>query len=149
MANFHTTIDTPASPSAVYAYLADFSSASQWDPTVVEAARLDPPALAAAPTVGSTFRLLVAFYGRRVELTYRVEEAQPDARLVFVADEKRLRSRDTITIEPAAVGSRVTYDAVLDLKGLARFLDKGLGLAFDRLGKNAAAGLERELAKLG
>ena len=39
----------------------------------------------------------------------------------------------------------MTYDAQVDLKGMARLFDPVLGLAFKRLGDNAAAGLRREL----
>jgi hypothetical protein len=146
MANFTTTIDTNASPHAVYAYLIDFSRATEWDPSVVEAERLDAPEQ--PPLVGSKFRLVVAFFGRRVELQYALNRAEPDSLLEFVADMKRLRSCDTITIRPAGSGSQVTYDALLELKGPAKLLDRGLALIFDRIGHHAAAGLERQLATL-
>ena len=56
-------------------------------------------------------------------------------------------SEDTVEVEPRGEGSRLTYDARVELKGAARLLDPLLGLAFRRLGDNAAAGLRRELGR--
>ena len=41
----------------------------------------------------------------------------------------------------------MTYEAQLTLKGAMRIVDPIFGLAFKRLGDNAAAGLRRELAR--
>jgi hypothetical protein len=41
----------------------------------------------------------------------------------------------------------MTYDAELTLKGAIKLIDPLFGLAFKRLGDNAAAGLRRELGK--
>ena len=45
MAHFVTTIGSPGSPEEVFEYLADFSSAAEWDPGVARAERLDEGAL--------------------------------------------------------------------------------------------------------
>ena len=55
-------------------------------------------------------------------------------------------SRDRITFESTAAGTRVTYDADLALKGLLRIADPLLALAFNRVGDRALAGLRRTLA---
>ncbi len=145
MARFTTTIDAPCAPDAAFAYLADLANARHWDPSIVEAERLDGDGPVG---VGTRVRVLVAFFGRRVELTYRVAEIDPPRRVVFEAEDGRVRSRDVVTVEPAGDGCTVGYDAELGLKGPARLLDRGLQLAFDSIGKKAAAGLGRELARL-
>jgi hypothetical protein len=55
-------------------------------------------------------------------------------------------SLDTITVEPAPDGgSRVTYDAVLELRGPLRLADPLLARGFAQVGDRAAAGLRRHL----
>jgi hypothetical protein len=44
------------------------------------------------------------------------------------------------------MGTRVTYDADLALRGILRIADPLLGLAFNRVGDRALAGLRRTLA---
>jgi hypothetical protein len=141
MARYHTTIDVPAAPAKAFAYLADLANSTAWDPSVVEATRLDDGPLG----VGARFRVLVAFYGRRIELAHTIETYEPDCRLVLVAKRKSVSSRDVITIEPAGAGSRITYDAELRLNGALRLLDRGLQLAFGGMGDRAAAGLRAAL----
>ena len=50
-------------------------------------------------------------------------------------------------MRPAGSGSEMTYEARLTLKGVMRLVDPLFGLAFKRLGDNAAAGLRRELGR--
>jgi carbon monoxide dehydrogenase subunit G len=144
MAQYQTTIEVPAAPHAAFAYLADFSNTKEWDPSIVEAERIgDGPV---GP--GSQFRLVVAFFGRRIELTYTVERHESPSTVVLVGKGKSVESRDTITVEPATDGSRVTYDARLRLKGAMRLLDKGMQLQFTTMSERATAGLEAKLATL-
>ena len=49
------------------------------------------------------------------------------------------------TIEPAADGSIVTWDATLELKGIFRVFSPVLALMFDRIGAKAEAGLQSTL----
>jgi hypothetical protein len=42
VAHFRTFIDTPASVEAAFEYLADFSNAARWDPSVSRAKVLTP-----------------------------------------------------------------------------------------------------------
>ena len=141
MAHYQTTIDVPATPDAAFAYLADFANTKEWDPSIVEAERLDGDVLG----VGSRFRLVVAFFGRRIELEYAIERHESPNLLVLVGKGKSVQSRDTITIEANGDGSRVTYDAQLRLKGPMRLLDKGLQLQFATMSEKAVAGLAARL----
>jgi hypothetical protein len=84
--------------------------------------------------------------GREIPLEYTTTVYERPKRLVLRAENLSTVSVDTITIEPADSGCEMVYDAQLTLKGLMRILDPLFGLAFKRLGNNAAAGLRRELA---
>ncbi len=125
-----------------FQYLSDFSTTAQWDPGVVEAERVT-----AGPVgVGSSFRVVASFLGRRVPLTYRIVEFEPGERVVLQADAPAVRSIDEITVRPTDAGSEVTYDADLRGQGLFRLADPLLSLAFRRIGDRARDGLVRALA---
>ena len=141
MARYTATVDSPHAPSEVFAYLSDFSSAEEWDPGVVEAERLDD-----APVTD----------GQRVSARDEISTPQSDAHLprrrvppaepvTFRGVNSSVVSMDRITFEPWDGGTRVTYDAVLVLKGPLRIADPLLALAFNRVGDRALAGMRRTL----
>jgi len=142
MARYSTTIESHRPPAETFEYLADFSRAKEWDPGVVDGENLTGTPLG----VGSRFRLVATFLGRRLPLEYAITAFDPPRRVVFQADAPRLRSTDEIRFAPAGGGTSVTYEADLRLKGsLGALLDPVLGLAFRRIGDRAAAGLRRAL----
>lgn len=140
MAHYRTTIPSTMTPSDALAYLADFTSAATWDPSVVEARRLDAGPIA----VGARFLIVSRANGRDVPLEYEIVALHP-AGVVLRAESTLLTGVDTITVEPAAGGSAVTYDADLALRGAARLLDPLLALVFRRMAGRAAEGLRTAL----
>ena len=141
MPRYRTTIDSSLPADTAFAELADFSSAQRWDPGVVEAHRLDTGPLG----VGSRFHLVARFMGRRVPLEYEIVDFDRPKRVVLRAENATVVSLDTITFEPSATGTAVTYDAELRLKGALRILDPLLALAFRRVGDRARDGLRDAL----
>jgi carbon monoxide dehydrogenase subunit G len=144
LAHYAATIVVPRPPAEAFAYLADFANTAEWDPGIVSAVR-SPDDGDAPVGAGSRFDLVSAFYGRRISLTYVIEEFVPHERVVLVADTSSVRSRDVITFAPAGEGTSITYDATLNLKGVLRVFDKGLQLAFGGIGDRAVAGLKKAL----
>ena len=142
MARYKATIESTKSVEEAFAYMSDFRSVSEWDPSAVRAELLDP-----APGPGARFEVRVRFAGRENDLTYRTTEFEPPNRVTLIAETSTVISEDTITVEPSGSGSAVTYDADLRLKGPLRIGDPLLGLLFKRLGDNAAEGLRRELGR--
>jgi carbon monoxide dehydrogenase subunit G len=142
MAHYQASIDVPRTREDVFAYLSDFSTTREWDPGVLEAERLNSQALGE----GTEFRLVAEFLGRKNELTYRIVEYEPSSAVTFLGENATVVSRDRITFEPTATGTRVTYHAALALKGLLRIAAPVLALAFNRVGDRALAGLRRTLA---
>jgi len=142
MAQYRASIDTVWTPDEAFAYLSDFSTSAEWDPGVVEAERVN----AGKVSEGTQFRLVAQFLGRKTPLTYRVVEYDPPRAVTFVGENATVVSHDRITFETIAAGTRVTYDADLRLKGLLRVADPLLGLAFNRVGGRALAGLREVLA---
>ena len=141
MARYTTTIRTTLEPSEAFAYMADFSNARFWDPSVSEARREGEGPVGS----GSRFHLVARFAGRDVPLTYTVVAFEPPT-LVVLEARRGFISRDTITVQPAdGGGSLVRYDAVLAFGGIGRLFDPLMQRVFDRVGAKAAAGIAAAL----
>lgn len=141
MARYVTTVESALSPEEAFAYMADFSNAGEWDPSVSEARRAGDGPIG----TGSTFDLVARFGGRDVPLRYEVVEYEPPRRVVVEARRPGFVSRDTITVAPGANGSEVRYDARLDFGGIRRLLDPLMQRIFDRVGAAARAGMQKAL----
>jgi carbon monoxide dehydrogenase subunit G len=141
MARYKATVETPLPPAEAFAYLSDFSTAEEWDPGTVQAERLGEGQLGE----GTEFRLVAAFLGRNTTLTYRIVEFDPPNAVTFRGENSTVVSLDRITFEPSDGGTRVLYDADLKLKGLLKLADPLLGLAFNRIGDSALAGMRKAL----
>ena|ERR1700722_5876117 len=161
MADFVATISSRWTAEETFSYLADFSNAERWDPGVLTAERLAGPQddhQASARVnghddgpvrVGSRFRLLVPFFGRRLALVYRVtaisrRHSVEHQDVTFTARHPLLLARDRMTVrsnEPVSLDSVVTYQAEVSLRGPLRFLDPLLSRGFAGLGQRAANGL--------
>ncbi len=141
MARYTTSVDSMLSPVDAFEYMASFDNASEWDPSVVEARRLDSGALGR----GSAFRIVSKFAGRRVPLRYEITEFDAGRRVVLEAWNGTFGSVDTITIVPAGSASTVTYDARLVFKGISRIADPLMQLVFNRVGRKADASLRTHL----
>lgn len=142
MARYYDKIASPRSAEEVFDYMAMFSNVIEWDPTAAHANPVDGN----EPGEGSRFQVLVRWMGREIPLEYTTTAYERPKRLVLRAENSSTVSVDTITIEPADSGCEMVYNAQLTLKGVMRIVDPLFGLAFKRLGNNAAAGLRRELA---
>ena len=141
VARYVTTIESTLSPAEAFAYMADFSNAARWDPSVVEASRSSEGAAAK----GSTFDLVVRFGGRELPMRYEIVAFDEPRSFVIESEKPSFTSRDTITVSPAGDGSSVHYDALLEFKGAGRLLDPVMQLLFNRTGAKAAAGMRAAL----
>jgi len=141
MARYTTSVRTPMPAEDAFAYLADFSTTSEWDPGITEAERLDDGPLG----ICSRFRVVARSLGRDVPFVYEVTAYEPPQRIELRGESSTVVSLDEITVERAAGGALVTYDARLTLKGALRLADPLLGIAFKRVGDRAAAGMRRAL----
>jgi Polyketide cyclase / dehydrase and lipid transport len=141
VARYATTIRSRRARSEAFAYMADFSNARIWDPSVSRALRAGDGAVG----LGTEFDLVARFAGRDVPLRYVIIEFEPPARVVLEA-RRGFVSRDTITVEDGDDGgSVVRYEAVLGFRGIGRLFDPIMQLVFNRVGGRAAAGIERAL----
>ena len=142
MARYTGTVESIHPPEDAWHYLADLRSLAEWDPSVkrVELVTGRPRRPVAAYT------LEVAFLGKTTSLPYRIAEAESPHRIVFTAETDSVHIRDMAEIEPASGGgSKVTWDADLQLRGVRRVFDLPLRVAFSRLGRAAQRGLADQL----
>jgi hypothetical protein len=143
MARYVDAIDLPMPVQEAFDYLADFSRTAEWDPSVVEARRISRGKV----RLGSSFRVSVSFLGRRVPLEYRITVFERSSRLVLSGGDSSLRSIDEITFVSRPGGSRVTYEARLELTGIRRLADPFLDVLFQRIGRLAVRGLRERMAE--
>ena len=138
---YRKQIEVAREPAEVFAYLADFARAAEWDPGIIEARRLTE-----GPTaVGSRFEVIAVFRGNRQRFEYVVAEYDEGRRIVLHGEGAKAISDDTIDVESGDGRTRVTYEADLRLKGLFRLAEPFLGRAVERMGDDALAGLESQL----
>ena len=137
------SVETPATPAAVFAYLSDFTTTTEWDPGTVSTTRVSGDG-----GVGTEYHNVSKFMGRETELTYRVIEHTPDRRFALRGENKTVVAHDTMEIEPNGTGSRVTYTADFAFSGVAKVVAPLLAPALKKLGDEAEEGLQKALAKL-
>ena len=143
MVTYRGRVSSPRPPTEVFEYMARFSNAAEWDPGVTEAAEADP----GEPTLGSTYRLTVRAFGRAVPLDYRIIEFDRPRRVVLNAANSMVRSTDVIEVSAGPEGgSTLTYDATLELAGVASLFTPLLDRSFRRIGDRAIVGLRAALA---
>jgi hypothetical protein len=120
------TVDRPL--GMVVDYLADFAHTEQWDPGTVSCVRTD----AGPVVVGSTWRNVSVFLGRRAELDYRLERREP-GRLTFVGRNAQAVTVDDMTFQAQGAKTRIVYEADIQFSGLVRLAVPFLKPAFHRL----------------
>ena len=141
---YRREIEVPVGSAAAFAYIADFSTAAEWDPGIVEARRLT-----LAPTaVGSRFEVIALFRGRQQRFEYQVTEYEDGTRIALHGEGEKARSDDVITVTPHDGGTRVVYEADIRLKGVFRVAEPFLRGTFERMGDAALDGLAARLADL-
>ena len=143
MARFVDAIDLPVPVEQAFDFLADFSHTAEWDPGVSHAERLDSGPLG----VGSRFRVTLAFLGRQLEFVYEITVFERPRRLVLRGSDGNVLSLDELTLVARDGGTRLTYEARLELSGLQRSLDPLLHLLFQHIGRVAVRGLRERMAR--
>ncbi len=144
MADYTATVTSPRPADEVFAYLADFRTVQEWDPSITGSEYLngdDDPI-----KVGALFRVTTSTKLKDVVLEYETTELERPRKIVLVGENDTTTSTDTITIEEQPDGGcEVTYEAVLELKGARKLADPLLDLGFQRLGDKAKEGLAEKV----
>ncbi len=141
MARYVVSIESSRTAEDAFAYLSAFDNIRDWDPSVVFARRLDEGSL----SVGSAFEVVVRQGSKETPLRYEVRAFDPGVSITVEAIASSYRSLDLITVVGNGTGSTVTYDALLEPRGLLRLATPLVKRAFGRLAEDARRGLERVL----
>src|SRR4029077_17573460 len=115
MLSAHRTFTTRTPPDVVYAFLADFANAEEWDPGTVECTRVSGDG-----GVGTRYRNVSSFLGRRTTVEYVAEELQPPTYVHFRGSNEQFSGHDRLRLEASGSGTQVRYDADLDFQGASR-----------------------------
>lgn len=141
------TVETRAPREKVFAYLSDFTSTNEWDPGTVETRRMSGDG-----GVGTRYLNTSSFLGRKTRLEYVVVDRVENERIVLQGNNKTVKAVDTMTMDASASGTRLTYNAAFEFKGLTKLLAPLMApvlvLAFKKLGDEAEAGLQKALDRL-
>jgi hypothetical protein len=144
MTTLREHVTTPLERAAAFAYVADFSRQSEWDPNTVSSRRIDDGPLG----VGARFALEVRVGSRTTPMEYRITEYSVPEKVVLVGEGGGVWSQDIITFEDVPEGTRVGYVAEIRLSGLLGLIQPLLGRAFAGIAKGAVTGMKRELDAL-
>ena len=97
---------------AVFGYLSDFTTTTEWDPGTVTTVTQHGDG-----RVGTTYLNTSMFLGRTTELTYVVQELVPGERIRLRGENKSVVAVDTMTFHMVDAGTEVTYQAEFTFKG--------------------------------
>jgi len=143
MASYSATVSSTRPPDEVFAYLADFRSVAEWDPSITKSIHVndDDPI-----KVGAIFRVSTKTTLSDVVLDYETIELDRPRKIVLRGENDTMVSLDTITIRTDGHGgAEVTYNAEIELNGVRKLADPLLELGFKRLGDKARDGLKDKL----
>lgn len=133
------TFTTTAAPGQVFAYLADFTTAREWDPGTVACERLSGDG-----GVGTRYRNVSRFAGRTVELEYVAAALEPDRLVHFTGrNGDSFAGHDRLRLAPSGSGTEVTYDALFDFAGAARLAIPVVRLLLPRIADRTVEQLRR------
>ena len=131
MSHIQASIQIERPVSDVFAYAADIGNMAAWSGEVVEAAQISEGPMA----VGTQFRGVGKFLGRRMETIVEVTALEPDAKFAFKTVSGPVKSENSLTFESVGGGTKVTEAIDAELGGVFGFADplvaRMLGRQFD------------------
>ncbi|QMW67887.1 SRPBCC family protein [Mumia sp. ZJ1417] len=136
---------TVAKPLAeVFSYLSDFTTTEQWDPGTVETTRLSGDG-----GLGTRYRNVSKFLGKRVELTYETTQLVPDAVFEVTGHNDTVTTKDHLMFATTGAGTEIRYSADFTFHGVIGKLPAAiLRLPLERLADKTVLQMEDTLARL-
>jgi uncharacterized protein YndB with AHSA1/START domain len=133
--HFENTLTIRRTPHEVFEYLAAFENVPRWNYAIVETHKTSEGPVG----VGATYRQTRSIPSPAEE-TFSVTEFEPHSRLAIHGDLGPFQGRLTYELEPVPDGTRLTNEAHLEGKGLAKVAAPLLG---GRVGDAVAANLQK------
>jgi hypothetical protein len=143
MAHYRGTVTTTWTPEQAFAYMADARNFAEWDPGT-ERSTLEN---AAGPGRGAVFAVRVHVGPPTITLHYVTVRHEPPHRVTLRAPHPAMELTDDITVDTFDGVTTVSYDATVELRGVARVLSPLVDRGFTKTAENGAAGLRARLAR--
>lgn len=143
MTTIRKQIETALPVDEAFAYVADFASSAEWDPGVKSAERTGDPA--GEVGVGTRYQLQVRMGGRTAPMEYEITRYDRPSRVVLHGSGSGVTAIDDIRFLDVDGTTRIEYAADIRLGGLLRLVQPFMGSTFERIGRDAAEGMERTL----
>jgi hypothetical protein len=144
MPKYIATVDTPWPAEAAFAFMADMTRFSEWDPGVLHAEQV----VGDGPGHGAAFDVTVPGGLRPITLRYVSEEYQHGREVLLVGRGRGFLSVDRVTVTPRSEGdATVVYHADLSFAGMLGFASPLLTPVLNRIGARAGEGLHRVLTE--
>jgi carbon monoxide dehydrogenase subunit G len=141
VARFREVIEVSAPLERAFAFVADFTTAAEWDPGIAASRRTGGDG-----GVGTTYAVEALFRGKTLPFEYVVTAYEIDRVIVLSGAGARATSIDTITFESiTSGGTRITYEAELRFTGMLRVIEPLFAGTIRTMGAKALAGLRDAL----
>jgi len=137
------TVTVPGDRRRVWNYLADFTRTEEWDPPTVSTERIEGDG-----GVGTVYRNVSAFLGKKSTTLYEVVRYDAPERLVLDGDAGPMALHDTIELEQEADLVHVRYTSEFRPRGALKVLTPLLSLGLKKVGDDTARQLEQCLRRL-
>jgi len=144
MPSVHRTFITTSPPDVVYAFLADFENAEEWDPGTVECERVEGDG-----SIGTRYRNVSSFLGRTTTVAYVARELNPPTFLHFEGHNEQFTGHDRISLEASGGGTQVTYDAQFAFHGASKVVVPLVAAYLPFLATKTVTHLRERLDRLG
>jgi hypothetical protein len=144
MAHYVTSMFIRRRTGDTFAFISDLSNAPTWDPQTIAAYKMSEGPIRA----GTQFCLVGRLFGYPLHLPYEIGRYDAPRELIIAGETALLRYQDRITLVPDDPGTRLTYEAQLDLKGVFRLANPLLALIFQRIGDAATRGMAAAVERL-
>ena len=102
----------------VFAFLSDIGNAPRWQRGVVSSKKISDGPMA----VGTKFTESMHVMGMKFDADCEVTAFEPPRRITMIADGKIVHYQGTFNLEPSSLGTRLSVDALVALKGFWRLL---------------------------
>ena len=124
-----------------FAYVADFTTTTEWDATALKAVKVTPGAIA----VGTRFLVTCAMPVGSIDIEYTVAELEIPNRIVLSGKSKLFDIEDTITFATVSGGTKISYQAEFKFGPLVGSLSGMMQSGLDKMGRESLAGLKKAL----
>lgn len=141
MTLLHETIEVARPVHEAFAYIADFTTTTEWDATATSARKLSSGKVAQ----GTQFEVVCALPVGSVTLVYEVEELVEDKYLRLKGTCRFFEVIDSIAFMPTKSGTRIDYQAKFKFSSLAQPFATIGSSGMENMGRKSLAGMKHAL----